>query len=138
MRKPLSQSELEIMDLLWRVGRPLTRAEIIKLLPNKKWNEKSIHLILNNIIDKGVLEVKGFERCGKIYGRTYGPVMTRAEFIGEKINEIIPQISLEERIDCLICAFAGEKDISPEILKQLETGIRKKRKEFETKLNIEE
>lgn len=133
MKKPLSKSELEIMDLLWRVDKPLTRTEIIDQTPNKTWNEKSIHLILNNMIEKGVIEVKGFERCKKIYGRTYGPTMTRAQFAAEKINEITPQMNIDERASFIINIFTDGDNISPETLDKLEKALRQKKKELEVK-----
>ena len=53
MKNPLSSNEFKIMQLLWKENRPLSRPEIIDLTPEKDWNPNSIHLILNNMIEKG-------------------------------------------------------------------------------------
>lgn len=55
----LSSNEFCILQLLWTEGRALTRPEILEALPDKDWNPNSIHLILNNMIKKGVLQVNG-------------------------------------------------------------------------------
>ena len=61
----LSSNEFCILQLLWTEGRALTRPEILEALPDKDWNPNSIHLILNNMIKKGVLQVNGVARCGR-------------------------------------------------------------------------
>ena len=45
----LTNNELEIMELLWTQGRPLSRTEIIELTPERSWSSKSIHIILNKL-----------------------------------------------------------------------------------------
>ena len=41
----LTKSELEIMNVLWDAGRPLTRGEILELSVDKKWKDNSIHIL---------------------------------------------------------------------------------------------
>ncbi|MDO5714361.1 MAG: BlaI/MecI/CopY family transcriptional regulator [Tissierellia bacterium] len=75
-----SPNEKQILDTLWREGRPLSRSEIIELTPNKTWKDSSIHILLNQLMDKKAIEVEGFTRTGKTYGRTYQPLLKKADF----------------------------------------------------------
>ncbi|MFR0733998.1 MAG: BlaI/MecI/CopY family transcriptional regulator [Oscillospiraceae bacterium] len=75
----LSSNEFCILNLLWSESRAMTRPEILEALPDKDWNPNSIHLILNNMIKKGVLQVVGVARCGRGYGRTYAPTLSQTE-----------------------------------------------------------
>ena len=48
----LSKNEFEIMSLFWSENRPLSRSEIITLSPQKGWKERSIHILLNSLLEK--------------------------------------------------------------------------------------
>ena len=48
----LTNSELEIMQVLWSAGRALTRGEILSLSTEKSWKESSIHILLNGMLKK--------------------------------------------------------------------------------------
>ncbi len=98
MNKPLSQNEFKIMELLWRENRPLSRPEIIDLIPNRDWNPNSIHLILNNMIEKGVICVDGMTRCGRGYGRTYAATMSNLEYAVALLREVTPDLNADQRV----------------------------------------
>lgn len=76
----LTKSENEIMELLWREGRPLSRSEIIDLTPDRTWKPASIHILLNSMLDKGAIEVASFVQSTKNYARTFKPTLTADEY----------------------------------------------------------
>lgn len=39
--------------------------------PDRNWKASSVHLLLNSLLNKGVIEVKGFKRTAKNYARTF-------------------------------------------------------------------
>ena len=98
MKNPLSPNEFRIMQLLWKEERPLSRPEIIELLPERDWNPNSIHLILNNMIEKGVIHVDGMTRCGRGYGRTYAATMSNLEYAVSMLREATPELNDDERL----------------------------------------
>lgn len=98
MKNPLSQNEFKIMQLLWRENRPLSRPEIIDLIPDRDWNPNSIHQILNNMIEKGVIRVEGMTRCGRGYGRTYAATMTNMEYAAALLREVTPDLNADQRV----------------------------------------
>lgn len=98
MKTPLSPNEFKILQLFWKENRPLSRPEIIELTPNRDWNPNSIHLMLNNMIEKGVIQVAGMTRCGKGYGRTYAATMTNLEYAVSILQEVTPEYSADERL----------------------------------------
>ena len=98
MKTPLSPNEFKILQLFWKENRPLSRPEIIELTPNRDWNPNSIHLMLNNMIEKGVIQVVGMTRCGKGYGRTYAATMTNLEYAVSILQEVTPEYSADERL----------------------------------------
>lgn len=76
----LTKNEREIMELLWREKRPLSRSEIIALSVNRSWKANSIHILLNQLLDKGAIEVNGFIKTGKNYGRTFTAALTEQQY----------------------------------------------------------
>ena len=77
----LTKSESEIMELLWREKRPLSRSEIIELTPERTWKPASIHILLNSMMEKGAIEVAGFIQSTKNYARTFTPTLAPDEYI---------------------------------------------------------
>ena len=76
----LTKSENEIMNLMWKEGRPLSRSEIIELIPERSWKPASIHILLNSMLDKNAIEVAGFVQSTKNYARTFMPTLTADEY----------------------------------------------------------
>lgn len=85
----ISENEFQIMKLLWRAGRPLSRREILEGTEGRSWNPASIHLILNSMISKGCLRIVDKDRK---YARKYAAVIDRNEYL----------------IEVLRCGFPGE------------------------------
>ena len=76
----LTKSENEIMDLLWKEDRPLSRSEIIDLTQERSWKPASIHILLNSMLEKGAIGVAGFVQSTKNYARTFTPTLTADEY----------------------------------------------------------
>ena len=76
----LTKNELEIMDVLWEQGRPLSRGELLSLPAEKTWMDSSIHILLNSLLRKGAIREAGYAKCGKTSGRVYEAAMTCAEY----------------------------------------------------------
>lgn len=76
----LTKNELEIMDVMWRVGKPLSRGQLMEESVDKSWKSSSVHILLNSMLKKGAILEAGFARCGKTCGRTYAPNITVEEY----------------------------------------------------------
>lgn len=126
MNNPLSTNEFKILQVLWEEGRSLSRPEIIERTPDKDWNPNSIHLILNNMIEKGVLCVDGLTRCGKGYGRTYAPTMTQMEYAANQAMDATPDCTPDERLLGVVSALIENEHISNKTISELEKLLQKK------------
>lgn len=79
-RMYLTKNEIEIMDVLWKEGRPLSRGEILSLSEDKSWMDSSVHILLNSMLKKGAIRQAGFVKCGKTCGRVYDAALTCEEY----------------------------------------------------------
>ena len=76
----LTRSELEIMDVLWAAEQSLSRSDILENSQEKSWKDSSIHILLNGMLQKGVIREAGFVKRSKTYGRTFEPTLTREDY----------------------------------------------------------
>ena len=130
----LNEFELSILQLLWSENRPLSRPEILdSLFPDDKNKQTSVHRYLNNLLEQGYITISGSVLCGKIYGRTYAPAITREEYISLQIAKLIPSSSPKKRILGLVSSFIEEDYVDDSVLSDLEELIQKKRKDFHHK-----
>ena len=120
MKNPLSPNEFKIMQLLWKEDRPLSRPEIIEMIPDRDWNPNSIHLILNNMIEKGVIRVEGMTRCGRGYGRTYAATVSNMEYAVNLLRDATPETNPDERVLGVLKLLLDD-GVKPETLKELKT-----------------
>lgn len=117
----LTKSEREIMDVFWESEDPLSRADLLKKSVNKSWKDSSVHILLNGMLQKGVIREAGMVKCSKTYGRTFQPTMTREEYYAK-----LPfSYSLKPDIVGLMTALWNRKDISKEQREEISKVIGK-------------
>ena len=76
----LTKNEIEIMDVLWKEGRPLARGEILSLSADKSWMDSAVHILLFSMLKKGESREAGFVKCGKTCGRVYEAALSCEEY----------------------------------------------------------
>ena len=121
----LTKSELEIMNVIWSAGRPLTRGEILDLSGDKNWKDNSIHILLNRLLAKGAVAEGGFARSGKSYGRLYEAAITGEAYYAENLF-----FGGEERLEMLFDAMLESEGLTPELLDRFEKKIEAKKAEL--------
>lgn len=81
----LTRSEMEIMDVLWESGVPMSRADLLAHSEEKTWKDSSVHILLNGLLQKGAIQEAGLVKRIKTYGRVFAPTMTREEYFANTI-----------------------------------------------------
>lgn len=124
----LSKNEFEIMSLLWKENKPLSRTEIIELSPDKTWKPSSIHILLNSLLEKEAIQVDGFVRTGKNYGRTYSAALTQEEYATMQFTQNMPSnTNQNENLADFIAALIQKEDIDKEVLNKVQEAIDRKK-----------
>ena len=80
MSMRISNSELEVLNVLWAAGTPLHRGGILENSKDKTWKDSYIHILLNKMLEKGLIQEAGFTRSGKVWARLYAPALTMEEY----------------------------------------------------------
>lgn len=81
----LTRSEMEIMDVMWESGVPMSRADLLARSEEKTWKDSSVHILLNGLLQKGAIQEAGLVKRIKTYGRVFTPTMTREEYFANTI-----------------------------------------------------
>lgn len=129
----LTKSELEIMEVLWQEGRPLSRGFIISHAPHRSWKDSSIHILLNSMLDKGAIEIVGFEQTGRRIARTFLPTLSPDEYYVMQIKS--RNIYTRERLPNLISALIADDDVDDQLLDKLIAVIQARREKLHSKKN---
>ena len=115
----LTRSEMEIMDVLWESGVPLSRADLLAKSEEKTWKDSSVHILLNGLLSKGAIREAGLVKRSKTFGRTFAPTLTREEYFATTIfsHRCKPDVV------GLFAALLQRQDITPEQLDDIGTLV---------------
>ena len=116
----LTNKELEIMSVLWKSKDPLSGNEIISASSKKTWKEKSIHIIIKSLLEKGVIRVAGQKPSATNVAKTYEPTVTSEEYAVSLSSELILDNA------AFLSAFLREKNLDKEKTKFLLKQVFKK------------
>lgn len=122
----LTKSELEVMEVLWQAGRPLSKSEILTMSENKTWKDSYIHIILKSLLEKKAIVEAGRVRTGKTFGRLFSPKVSCEEYYAKNVFN-----GGRERLPMLFSALLRSEALSPELIEQLEEMLEKRKKELE-------
>ena len=81
----LTRSEMEIMDVMWESGIPMSRADLLARSEEKTWKDSSVHILLNGLLQKGAIQEAGLVKRSKTYGRVFSPTLTREQYFANTI-----------------------------------------------------
>jgi len=122
----LTENENEILEVLWKAGRPLTGAEIKSLSINKSWKDSSIHILINSLLKKEAIREAGFVRTGKGYGRTFEPTESGENYYAG----ILASVAEKTNIKTLFSALFNNEKITKETIQELEELLAEKKQEL--------
>ena len=121
----LSDKEEQMLETMWKEGRPLTRSEIINLTENRRWKESSIHVFLNRLLDKGSIRVVDIVKTSTNFGRTYEPTFSAEEYDMARLKENFKKVDPERgTISNFLSFIVKSKKIDKKDVKELEDIIR--------------
>ena len=102
----ITDSELEIMRILWREGRPLAFGEIRPELEKKnKWNKSTIQTLVTRLRDKGAINAT-FN-----YVTLYSANVTKQEFILDEGQTFLDKL-FDGNAKKMVAAFCQNGQLS--------------------------
>lgn len=117
----ISESELEIMKLLWK-NNPLSANEIISSLSDEiSWSNQTIKTFINRLLNKEAIR---FEKSGRSY--LYYPLISYDEYVREE-NKFFLEKLYDGAIGMLFSKFLEEEKLSEEEIGNLQRILEQKK-----------
>ncbi len=116
----ISESEKQIMQYIWSVGRAVTTAEILQHLPeDKKWKQNTVITFLSRLNEKGFLVVT---KVGK--ANYYKARLTEQEYINYETKAFINDVH-KGSILGLITTLCDSNDLTKDDIEELMERLKK-------------
>ncbi|QZY53990.1 BlaI/MecI/CopY family transcriptional regulator [Crassaminicella profunda] len=117
----ISESEFEIMKLLWK-NNPLTSNEIIDVLSEKMgWSHQTIKTFINRLLNKKVI---GFEKSGRSY--LYYPLFSYDDYVKVENKSFLQRI-YDGALGTLFSKFLEEENLSQKEIEKLQKILEEKK-----------
>lgn len=99
----LSDSEMEIMRVIWDAGESVTAAQLLELFAHKGWKIQTVSTFLSRLVEKGVLSV---ERRGR--SNFYTPAVTEQGYHKLEARRLVNEHYHGDVLDFLAAFYGGE------------------------------
>ncbi len=110
----LSNSELEVMQVLWDAGEPKNTKEICEVLtPEKGWKYTTVSTLLGRMQEKGALE---HEKRGKFF--YFSPTIERSEYQKSRTRDFLKRM-FGGSAKSMVAALIDDEDVSPEEIEEI-------------------
>jgi len=123
----LTNSEQEVMELLWNKKVALTTTDIINMSENCSWKKSYVHILVNSLLKKNMIKVEGMERSGKNYARMFSPTMTKEEY---SIQILTSNETLSEDLFVPVMSGMFKKIDDKKIIDELQEELDRRRREL--------
>ena len=115
----ISDSEMEIMKIIWQENNQITTATILEKLPkDNSWKTTTVMTLVTRLIEKGILDVI---KIGKL--NHYSPKVTEEEYKEAQTNVFLDDMFNGSVKSFMATLFNGRK-ISKEDISDLKKWIK--------------
>ncbi len=116
----ISESEWEIMKIIWR-NHLVTAEQITRLLPDEvEWSDQTVRTFINRLLKKQVIS---YEREGRSY--KYYPLISEEECVRSESKSFIKRV-FGGAHHMLMTKFLDEVDLSDQEIEQLQKILTEK------------
>lgn len=126
-----SESEWQVMEVLWESEEALTSSEVIeRQRPENSMNPKMVRVLMNRLCQKGILAYRVDEKDARIYH--YYPLKTREECQREKSSRFIESYFAGNQMGA-VAALIGSSALTENQLQELEQILQRSKEEQKKK-----
>lgn len=127
----LNPRELDVLNILWKTGTPMTSTDIVNEM--KGLTQSTVIAVLRKLLKDNLVEVCGVTHSGKVLSRTYRPTeASRDAIMNNFANDYASFRNVISKSD--ICAAILHVEQSPEKLKSELAKLKKIIKEYESNM----
>ena len=98
----LSESEMEVMRVIWASPTPVTSAEMLERFSAKGWKIQTVSTFLTRLVDKGALKM---EKRGR--SNLYSPALTPEEYRRREARNVVDTMYGGSMLDFMAAFYGG-------------------------------
>lgn len=110
----ISESELEVMKVLWELGSATSSQVIERLTPRSDWKPKTIQTLITRLVAKEA--IKAEPTAGKAF--LYSPLVSEEEYRAYANSSFLKKM-YNGSVNLMLASFVREQRISREQLESL-------------------
>ena len=119
MTRPISDAELDVMEILWAAGQPLTAVEIGDLVGAERgWSLATVKTMLSRLTAKSAIT---YREDGRRF--LYSPVIDREAYVGRESRRLVDRL-FGGRLSPLMAKLAEEDALDGEDIAAIEKLLR--------------
>ena len=116
-RQTVTETEYELMKVLWKSDKPLSLGEILTAVSDKNWVRNTVGTMLSRLCDKGVV---AYEKKGKF--NLYYAVLPEEEYTKSETKSFLSKL-YNASIGNLVASLFQNKEISKSEMEALKKII---------------
>lgn len=116
-RQTVTETEYELMKVLWKSDKPLSFGEILTAVSEKNWVRNTVGTMLSRLCDKGVV---AYEKKGKF--NLYYAVLPEEEYTKSETKSFLSKL-YNGSIGNLVASLYQNKEISQSEMEALKKII---------------
>ncbi|WP_130609113.1 BlaI/MecI/CopY family transcriptional regulator [Cohnella abietis] len=109
----LSETEMEVMEVIWEVAAPVTVAQLLDIFESKGWKTSTLSTILQRLIEKGFLTKS---MSGKV--NFYDPTLTLREYKKHETQTFLSRL-YNGKAKNLIASLVDDAELSHDDIAEL-------------------
>ncbi|XID90281.1 BlaI/MecI/CopY family transcriptional regulator [Paenibacillaceae bacterium WGS1546] len=109
----LSETELEIMEVIWEAAEPVTVSRLMNIFESKGWKTSTLSTILKRLMEKGFLTKS---MSGK--ANVYEPLFTWQEYQKHETRSFLSRL-YKGKVKNFIAALSDEDELSRDDIEEL-------------------
>lgn len=114
MKQNISESELEVMKVLWKIGEASSAQIIEQLKESSDWKPKTIQTLITRLVSKGFIDVDKTNR--KLF--IYKPAISEREYKDFASKSFLEKL-YNGSINKMVLSFVKENKLSKEEIDEL-------------------
>jgi len=119
MTKPISDAELEVMEVLWAAAQPLTAIEIADLVGAERgWSLATVKTMLSRLTAKGAIT---YRQDGRRF--LYSPAIEREVYVGRESRRLVDRL-FGGRLSPLMAKLAEEDALDEQDIAAIENLLK--------------
>lgn len=110
----ISDSEMELMQIIWSIGEEVTSAELIERLKDQ-WKPTTIQTFLKRLTDKGVLRVRKEAKTNY-----YAAAVSEEDYKREQTEDFLKEMH-KGSVKSLLASLLGGKNADKQEVEEIRT-----------------